>query len=272
MPLIPPDDPRLQPYRDIGPVLRREPPRVFVAEGEKIMRRLWASDFVCDGVLVSEKKLDRIAADIPATADVLVVSDETMKAVLGFKFHSGMMATGVRRPWPTVGGLLGRSAGPGPDVPPAAARRDVVLVLPEITDPLNLGAILRNAAAFGVAGVVLGPHCRDPLSRQTVRTSMGTIFTLPLAHSADLVADLAALRAAGYEAWATVLADDAEPLHRVAVPDRVALLLGNEGPGLPPELTAAADRRVTVPMHNGTDSLNVAAASAVFLYAVGSRQ
>ncbi|MDB5328354.1 MAG: hypothetical protein JWM57_3923, partial [Phycisphaerales bacterium] len=179
-----------------------------------------------------------------------------------------VMATGLRRPWSTAADWLkNRPAA-------RAAPRDILLVLPEISDPLNLGAILRNAAAFGVGGVLIGPNSRDVLTRQTIRTSMGTIFTLPLARSLDLAADLAHLRANGYQSWATVLDDSADVPSEIALPDRLALLLGNEGPGLPEDLVAAADRRVTIPMHNGTDSLNVAAASAVFLYAViveGSR-
>ena len=253
--MISADDPRLQPYRDIGPAFRREPTHVFVAEGEKIVRRLWTSDFVCDSVLVSEKKLSRIAADVPAGAEVLVVSEETMQVVFGFKFHSGVMATGVRRPWSTLADWLATA-------PPAG----VLLVLPEITDPLNLGAVLRNAAGFGVAGVLLGPQCRDALSRQSIRTSMGTIFSLPICRSEDLLADLTRLRAAGFATWATVLSDTAVPLPSAVRPPRVALLLGNEGPGLPAEVVMACDTEVTIPMHHRTNSLNVAAASAVFLY------
>ena len=245
------------------------PPR---GAGRRICRRggkdrpsALASDWVCDSVLVSEKHANRIRPEVPASAELLVVTHATMEAVLGFKFHSGVMATGLRRPWPTAADWL--SARP----PAIAGRRDLLLVLPEISDPLNLGAILRNAAAFGVGGVLIGPNCRDVLTRQTIRTSMGTIFTLPLARSLDLVADLAHLRRGGYESWATVLDDSADVLGEVTLPDRLALLLGNEGPGLPDDLIAAADRRVTIPMHNGTDSLNVAAASAVFLYATGLR-
>lgn len=261
--MISPDDPRLQPYRDIGISLRREPKRVFVAEGEKIVRRLWASSFVCDSVLVSEKKLRRIEADVPAGADVLVVSDETMQAVFGFKFHSGVMATGVRRAWPTLEAWLADPRRHGLEVPLTPR---VLLVLPEITDPLNLGSILRNAAGFGVAGVLLGPRCRDAMTRQSIRTSMGTIFTLPVCRSDDLAADFVRLREAGFATWATVLDDSAVPLATLPPSPRVALLLGNEGPGLPPDVASACDVRVTIPMHNRTDSLNVAAASAVFLY------
>ncbi|HEX8324523.1 MAG TPA: RNA methyltransferase [Tepidisphaeraceae bacterium] len=253
--MITPDDSRLRPYYYTGTAKRLEPTDVFIAEGEKIVRRLWASDYVCDSVLVSDTKADRLRPDVPAGAELLVVSEATMHAVLGFKFHSGVMATGRRRAWPTASDWLATLPPPG-----------VLLVLPEITDPLNFGAILRNAAAFGVTGVLLGEHCRDPLTRQTIRTSMGTIFRLPIARSDDLAADLNRLRQAGYESWATVLADDATPLHATSRPGRVALLMGNEGPGLSPELAAACDRRVTIEMSNGTDSLNVAAASAVFLY------
>jgi tRNA G18 (ribose-2'-O)-methylase SpoU len=263
------DDPRLLPYIYTGTAKRLEPADVFIAEGEKIVRRLWASSFECRSVMVAANKLDRIAADVPAGVELLVVSEETMHAVLGFKFHSGIMATGVRRPWPTatewLADLAARSANAAQSS--GVHRAQVLLVLPEITDPLNLGAILRNAAAFGVAGVLLGPNCRDPLTRQAIRTSMGTIFKLPLCRSNDLLADLAVLKEAGFESWATVLDENADVLGQVKTPARLAVLMGNEGPGLSSEIAAAADRKVIIPMHNGTDSLNVAAASAVFLFA-----
>lgn len=258
--MIPADDPRLLPFAYIGPAHRREHERVFVAESEKIVRRMLASDWACEAILCSEKKANAVRPIVPAGAELLVVTDETMKAVLGFKFHSGVMATGPRRPWPTAADWLATR-------PPEG----VLLVLPEITDPLNFGAILRNAAAFGVTGVLLGPHCRDPLSRQTIRTSMGTIFSLAVARSENLIADLGLLKAAGYDCWATVLDDNAEPLHSIGRPGRVALLVGNEGPGLPPDVVAACGRKVTIEMSLGTDSLNVAAATAVFLYELTRR-
>ena len=254
-PVTDPDDPRLLPYRYIGIGRRIEPEQVFVAESEKIVLRLLASDYTCDSILCAERKADAMRPHVPATAELLVVSEETMRTVLGFKFHSGVMATGVRRPLPTTADWLATRPPPG-----------TLLVLPEITDPLNFGAILRNAAAFGVTGVLLGERCRDPFSRQTIRTSMGTLFKLPMARGGNLVSDLAVLRSVGYETWATVLDETATPLPAAGRPPRVALLVGNEGPGLSDDVTAAADRRVTIEMRLGTDSLNVAAATAVFLY------
>jgi TrmH family RNA methyltransferase len=140
------------------------------------------------------------------------------------------------------------------------------LVLPEITDPANLGALIRVAAAFGVGTIVLGEHCRDPFTRQTVRTSMGTIFTLDLIQSRDLRADLRAMRAADIRLLATVLDEDAESLATLDAPRSFALLVGNEGPGLERDIVEMCDRRVTIPMQLGTDSLNVVVATGIFLH------
>jgi len=153
------------------------------------------------------------------------------------------------------------------DLPlPAGQVRSVILVLPEMNDPANLGTILRSAAALGVRGVLLGERCRDPFVRHTIRTSMGAIFNLPLAKSKNLVEDLRMLSDRhGVQTWASVLADDAVALDRANLGPSVALLLGSEA-GLADDDIAACTGRVTIPMRRGTDSLNVAAAAAVFLY------
>ena len=255
-PLVEMDDPRLAPYRHFTSSLKYESPDQFVAEGQNVVLRLLASAYVCESVLCSQRKVDAVRPHLQAGTELFVASDETMQNVLGFKFHSGVIAVGRRRPWLTIDALMS-----------AAPASVTLLVLPDITDPTNLGAILRNAAAFDVTGVILGESCRDPFARQSVRTSMGTIFSLPVARSENIRSDLQRLQKIyATECWATVLADDAIPLAKVKRPDRVALLLGNEGPGLETDLVALCDKRVTLPMRRGIDSLNVAAASAVFLY------
>ncbi|MGN6507708.1 MAG: TrmH family RNA methyltransferase [Tepidisphaeraceae bacterium] len=250
------EDPRLNPYRHFTSSVKYESPEQFVAEGQNVVLRLLASSYACESVLCAERKVEVIRPHLQAGTELFIASDAMMKDILGFKFHSGVIAVGRRRPWPTIRSLV-----------PPAPEPATVLVLPDITDPTNLGAILRNAAAFGVTAVLLGESCRDPFARQSVRTSMGTLFSLPVARAEDLRSDLRQLQQDhAFECWATVLAPDAIALPRVKRPPRVAVLLGNEGPGLEADLIGLCDRRVTLPMQRGTDSLNVAAASAVFLY------
>ncbi len=134
-------------------------------------------------------------------------------------------------------------------------------------DPENLGAILRLSGAFGVDAVLLGPDCPNPFSRRVLRVSMGAGFALPIVEADDLEAELAALAEQwGCERWATVLDPAAEPLAQLTRPARLALLLGSEGHGLTERWIAQTDRRVTIPMRSGADSLNVAVAAGIFLY------
>ena len=143
-----------------------------------------------------------------------------------------------------------------------------VAVLEDLVDHTNVGAIFRSAAALGWDAVLVTTRCGDPLYRRAVRTSMGAVFTVPwtrLNHRAGL----AELGAAGFTRVALTPDVDATPVERLEMADRVALLIGSEGPGLSASWLAAADARVRIPMHAGIDSLNVAAAAAIALYVAG---
>ncbi len=247
-------DPRVAPFVDVTHADKRGSPTNFIAEGENVTLRLLASSYRCEKVLCVDRKADRIAPHLQPGTELLLAPEKLLQQIVGFKFHSGVMGLGVRPdPHP----------GPLPDY--REGEQILLLVLPEITDPANMGALFRVAAGFGVGGVVLGERCRDPFTRQTVRTSMGTIFSLNLIRSRDIIADLAELGRQGIARFATVLDADAEPLSRVAPPGRSALLLGNEGPGLERQIVAACDRKITIPMRLNTDSLNVVVAGGIFL-------
>lgn len=249
------EDARLDIYRDVRHAgVAEESPR-FIAEGENVVRRLIASTHPCESVLCTSKKALALAEIASPATQVFALPEKVVNDLVGYKFHSGVMACGLRQPALTLSQLLESAADPM-----------TLVVLPEISDSANLGAIIRVAAAFGVTGILLGEQCRDPFIRQTIRTSMGTIFSMPLVRSQRIVDDLAMLKSHGFETIATVLDADATSLDQAQRPQRLALLLGNEGPGLPREIVDQCDRRVTIPMQLGTDSLNVVTASAVFLY------
>jgi tRNA G18 (ribose-2'-O)-methylase SpoU len=137
-------------------------------------------------------------------------------------------------------------------------------MLNNISNHDNVGAAFRNAAAFGADGVMLDERSCDPLYRKAIRVSAGSSLWLPYVQAGDGAGQIAALHDAGFEVWAMTPRETAEPLHEVVVPDKVAVLLGAEGTGLPDDLIAAA-RPVAIPMQRGFDSVNVATAGAIAL-------
>ena len=258
-------DPRLAPYRNLKDRdLAREGGR-FLAEGEHVVRRLLASNLRTESVLLAERRAEEIAPLVPDGVAVYVVPDGLVREIIGFAFHSGVIAVGVRPPSPTIDDVMARAVERGRH---DSDDRLTLVICPEIANAENLGALMRIAAAFGADAMVLGERSCDPYFRQAVRVSMGAVFRLPIVRSRDVIRDMIALRERwGVELVATVVGDDcAEPLATAAREPRLGLLFGNEAQGLSSEQVAACDRRVTIPMHLGTDSLNVAISAAVFLY------
>ena len=254
------DDPRLAPYRQLKATNLTRWSGLFVAEGEKLVRRLLASDYETASVLVARRYLEEFTALAPAETPLYAIPDEWVESLVGFNFHRGVLACGRRKANPSLG-----------DIVPPAGRPATIVICPDVQDPENLGGILRNAAAFGVDLVLLGRRSADPLSRRVLRVSMGAALNVPLYRSDDLPADLDRLRREfGFELAAAVLDADAEPLDAAKRPMRMALLFGSEGHGLERELIELCDRRLTIAMRRGTDSLNVAVAAGIFLYAIGS--
>lgn len=249
-------DPRLGPYRGLNQRNFTRRSGLFIAEGDKVVERLIRSRFGLDSLLAEPAQADRFEPLLLPETPLYVVSRQILESTIGFNFHRGVLACGRRKPGPTIQQMLAE-AGNG---------RSIVVVLPDVQDPTNLGSIIRSAAGFGATGVVLGPDCADPLSRRVLRVSMAASLELPIVETRDVADELQALRHAGYELVATVLDADAEPLETAHKPRRLALLFGSEGHGLAPKLIAQCDRRVTIPMQRGTDSLNVAVAAAVLLY------
>jgi tRNA G18 (ribose-2'-O)-methylase SpoU len=249
------DDPRLAAYRNLKDRELAREGRRFLAEGEQLVRRLIASDFPVESVLISERCAGRLSGIVPAGVPLFILPETEVHRVIGFKFHSGILACGVRK------------AGPSLEEALPAGEKMTVVVCPETSNAENLGALVRISAALGADAMVLGPQCCDPFWRQSVRVSMGSVFTLPLVQSDDLLRDLQRLRSQwNCELIATVADSSAQPLNTARFSRRRALLFGNEAQGLPDELISLCDRRVTIPMRLGTDSLNVSVSAAVFLF------
>lgn len=251
-------DPRLADFRDLTTADRR-PDRpggrgLVLAEGTIVVQRLLDSPYPVRALLGTARRLDELGpaldrVDVPAYE----VSAQLMARVVGFHLNRGVLASADRIVQPSVAELL------------ASAR--TVAVLEGVNDHENLGSVFRNAAALGVDAVLLAGRCADPLYRRSVRVSMGHVLRVPFGTLPDWPIDVSALR--GFRTVALTPGVGAVPLPAagLASADRVALLLGAEGPGLSDEALAAADVRVAIPMADGVDSLNVATAAAIAFYA-----
>jgi tRNA G18 (ribose-2'-O)-methylase SpoU len=249
------DDPVMAPYRNLkDKELAGEGGR-FLAEGENVVRRLLASSTEVESVLVAKRKEGAIAPLVAPGARLFVASDEVIEQIIGFEFHSGVLACGIRPASVSLASVI---------LPPPQPA--LLTVCQEITNAENLGSLIRISAAFGANAVVIGERCCDPYFRQSIRVSMGTIFALPIVRCKDLLADLGCLKQMGIERFATVLDKGAEPLDGIAPPSRLSVVFGSEAKGLDAETIARCDRRITVPMKLGTDSLNVAVAAGIFLF------
>ena len=258
------DDPRLADYRDLTDVaLRRvlEPEGgLYIAESAKVIGRAMAAGHRPRSVLVQEKWLadvEQLLDDAPEVP-VFVVAADVAESLTGFAVHRGALAA-MHRP-----ALR--------DVADVVAGARLVVVLEDIVDHTNVGAAFRSAAGLGADAVLVTPRCTDPLYRRSVRVSMGTVFQVPWTRLPEWPEGGEALHSAGFTIAALALADDTATLDAFAAdpPARTALLLGAEGDGLSRRALAAADTIVTIPMAGGVDSLNVAAASAVALWALRS--
>ena len=253
--------PELQDYQRLTDVaLRRvsEPAGgLYIAESAKVIARALAAGHRPRSVLLLEQWLPDVTAlleqyDVP----VFIGTAELLETLTGFEMHRGALASMHRPALPDPAELLRN------------ARR--VVIIEDVVDHTNVGAIFRSVAGLGADAVLVTPRCADPLYRRSVRVSMGTVLQVPWTRLPDWPEAASVLKDNGFHLAALALADDAVSLDVFAVdpPERVAIMLGAEGDGLSRQALEAADTIVTIPMLHGVDSLNVAAASAVALYAL----
>ena len=296
-----PADPRLNDYvRLTDAELRKSLEAehgLFVAEGEKVIRRAAAAGYRVRSLLATEQKAAGLA-DLAAACGgpAYVVPAAVAEQLTGFHVHRGALAAMDRRPLPVVTDVLAR-------VRTALIAEDMVdhttvdsakqhtcskvtkspatrvLVLEDIVDHGNVGGIFRCAAALGVDAVILSPRCADPLYRRAVKVSMGAVFAVPYARMTDWHGGLAELRAAGFRLLALTPDQSATAIDRAALGERAALMLGTEGDGLSSRWLHEADEPVCIPMSPsamaaGVDSLNVVAAAAIACHSLigGSAQ
>ena len=262
VPIDDPADPRIEPYVQVRERDLAGRGGGLIAEGEVVVRVLAGpgSRARLRSLLIARPRLDRLSdliGRLPADAPIYVATPSLMDRVVGFHIHRGVLAHAERPPEADAAALLG-----------ALPTRAIALVALGISNHDNMGGLFRNAAAFGAAALVLDARCCDPLYRKAIRVSVGAALTVPFARLLRAEDPLQTLDAAGFEALA-LTPSGGEPLADLRPPERAALLFGAEGPGLPAGVALRA-RKVSIPMAPGWDSLNVAAASAVALFALTS--
>lgn len=255
-------DPRLRDYLKLTEVeLRKvvEPAEgLYIAESRKVIERAVAAGHIPRSIVCAPEWLDSVL-DCVSHLDnlpVFVLEPETLQSLTGYNVHRGALASMHRPVLPSIDKIL--------------ANAQTIVILEDIVDHTNVGAIFRSVAALGADAVLVTPSCADPLYRRSVRVSMGAVFQVPWTRTGTWEDTKEALARNGFTLAALALKADAVSLRDFADdrPQRVALAFGTEGNGLSSKALAMADVSVVIPMQRGVDSLNVAAASAVALYAL----
>lgn len=253
--IVDPNDSRVAGYRDLTDVALRTRTEVedgvFIAESASVIERAIARGYQPISVLMEDKWRDRMNPILEAAGDfpVFLGDRDVLESITGFHVHRGALALIQRPPSPSVGSVI------------EGARR--LIIAEDIVDHTNVGAIIRSAAGLGFDGFLVTPRCADPLYRRSVRVSMGTVFDLPWTRLRNWPGDLGDLRRAGFTIAAITPGAGATPIDRFEAPERLAVIVGTEGDGLSTSALDEADIRLGIPMANGVDSLNVAAAAAV---------
>jgi tRNA G18 (ribose-2'-O)-methylase SpoU len=250
-------DPRLVDFAHRTDVaLKKSGGGIYIAESALVLERALRAGHVPRSVLALGGTVDEAVALVGGDVPVFSGPGELLAELTGYILHRGLIAAMDRPPLPSPESLL------------ASARR--VVILENVADPTNVGAIFRSVAAIGADAVLVTPRCSDPFYRRAIRVSMGTVLQVPWTRIGDWPSARELLAASGFHIAALALTDDAVGLREFAAtaPEKVALVLGAEGEGLTPEALAAADTVVRIPMAHGIDSLNVAATAAVAMWAL----
>jgi tRNA G18 (ribose-2'-O)-methylase SpoU len=262
--IVDPADSRVNDYRELNSIAVRaemEGAEFFMGEGYVPIEQMLDSGHRMRSVLLHPKRLKRFIPMMTRPeltgVPVYVADQDVIAEIVGFNMYRSVLASGFRAPMPTVRDLA------------RSCRR--LVVLEALNDDQNVGAIARAARAFGIDGIVISPTCNDPYQRRTVRVSMGEILHMPVARASvdDWPGAIDTLHSNGFQTWAMTPDADAVDLWDMAVPDKVAIVLGAEGHGLETATMDATTHRVRIPISSDVDSLNVGHAAAVTFAAVG---
>ena len=256
------DAPELRPYRTMRRQVEQREEGIFVAEGEKVVRRLLESALTVVSVLLPEKwfhDLQPILQRRPELISVFVGDKKLLETLTGFSMYQGLLAVGKVPPPIPLDQILD-----------AAPHPRLVVAVDSLSSAENLGAIVRNCAAFNVHGLIVSERCSSPFLRRAVRSSMGAIFQLPVLEmrqeSGSLATALRQLQARGTRCIAAHPHVDGRTLSEADFTGDCCVVFGSEGYGISPEVLSMCDDAVAIPMAGTVDSLNVASAAAAFLY------
>jgi tRNA G18 (ribose-2'-O)-methylase SpoU len=259
------DLPELAPYRSLKRSAEHAKLGIFVVEGDKVLHRMLQSDFGVVSVLLLETRLAEFEPLLRARPEkeisIFTCEKSVMMELVGFEIYQGVLAIGkIPATW-SLEKILAASPPPR-----------FFVAMDGLSNAENVGLLMRNCAAFGVQALIAGETCCSPFLRRTVRNSMGTIFKLPVLESPNLAQTLHALRARGVRCVAAHPHTDKKVLSHADFTGDVCVVLGSEGHGISPEILAACDEVVAIPMANEVDSLNVTAAAAAFFYEVNRQR
>lgn len=252
------DLPELQPYRTLRRHDEHRRQRIFVAEGEKTLRRLLATDFVVVSVLITDEWLKILHPILQSRSEnihVFVAEKTFLEKLIGFTMFQGIMAVAKIPQAPTLAQIIGRSSNP-----------NLFVAIDGMSNAENLGTLVRNCAAFSVDGLLISQSSSSPFLRRAVRSSMGAIFEIPVLEELDLVVALRELRTQKIRCIAAHPHANGKSLPNAALKSDCCIVFGNEAHGISEAVLAACDEAVAIPMPAGVDSLNVSSAGAVFLY------
>ena len=251
--------PELQPYRTLRRSVEHRKEGIFVAEGEKVVRRLLASDLTIVSLLLTPEWHEQLSSVDEMTAHhppaIFIAEKKLLSTIVGYNLHQGIMAIAKVPAHRTLGEVI------------ASLRSDHFLVaLDGLVNAENVGVVVRNCAAFGVDALIVGETSSSPYLRRAVRNSMGTVFHLPVIHASNLPESLTILRHTYGTRIIGAHPHDQSTIYYCNFRGTVCIVLGNEGEGISKRILDVCTERIAIPMMNATDSINVASASAVFLY------
>ncbi len=254
------DLPDLEPYRTLRRPQEHIRKGIFVAEGDKVVMRLLDSGLSVLSLLLTPEWLDALSLKYSLdTPDIYVADRKLLETIVGYRLHQGIMAVAGVPEEPSLSVVMRTLPGPF-----------VLVALDGIVSAENVGVVVRNCAAFSVQGIISGPTSASPYLRRAVRNSMGAVFRIPVFHSTSLVQTLLSIR----PACRIIGASPQGPIdiRKANLSGNLCVIFGNEGSGISEDVACCCDQVIAIPMANNTDSLNVASASAVFLYELMRRQ
>jgi tRNA G18 (ribose-2'-O)-methylase SpoU len=253
--------PDLAPYRTLRQSVEQFRKGMFIAEGTIVVERLLESEHTILSVLITPEWLDEyreILASRPEQITVFVGQKELLNTIVGYNLHQSIMALGKIPIQETIDSVLTRSSSP-----------HLLAAIDGLTNAENIGVLVRNCTAFGVQAILVGETSSSPYLRRAVRNSMGTVFKMPVVHCTNLGEILTTLqRSRQFKVFAAHPHTEEHSIQQTDFSGNCCLVFGSEGNGMSPQVLSACDMPVAIPMQRGVDSLNVASASAVFLYEV----